>query len=238
MKIRKWFWGIILILGAVLLILSQFQVSLFSGLGPWTLAVTVFLGLIMVRSAIDLEYFGIFLPLAFLLKMDYYENLLHLQKINGFYLFLAAVLLSAGLSVLTKRPFQRWQKKWQNNWEEKRKIEGQSINENYVTGTVQFGAASKYIHSTCLENAQFSCSFGSLKLFFDHCTPTPNGAVLNLHMAFSGAELYVPKGWRIINNCSASLGGFSEKNYPGPPSGETLTIIGDISFSGVEIIYV
>ncbi|MCW8000075.1 hypothetical protein CFK35_19690, partial [Clostridium sp. cpc1] len=59
-----------------------------------------------------------------------------------------------------------------------------------------------------------------------------------INASFSGIELYVPKNWNIDDKTNVFLGAISEKNKNDKTTTNTLTIIGDITFSGVEIIYI
>lgn len=51
-------------------------------------------------------------------------------------------------------------------------------------------------------------------------------------------ELYLPKAWNIDDKTNVFLGGISEKNKNDKITTNTLTLVGDINFSGVEIIYI
>ena len=48
----------------------------------------------------------------------------------------------------------------------------------------------------------------------------------------------MPKKWTVVRNANVSLGGIDEKNK-GIGNGENiLTLVGNVSFSGIEIIYI
>lgn len=76
-----------------------------------------------------------------------------------------------------------------------------------------FGASTKYINSDEFEFAQ-------------------------LDVSFAGVELYIPKTWNVINQIDVTFGGVDEKNKNQSAGVPTLTLMGDVSFSGVTIIYI
>ena len=57
-------------------------------------------------------------------------------------------------------------------------------------------------------------------------------------MSFSGATFYVPKNWNLIKSVDCSLGGIEEKNVQTQTDGIPVKLIGNVKFSGIEIIYV
>ncbi len=65
-----------------------------------------------------------------------------------------------------------------------------------------------------------------------------NNAIVRIDASFSGIELYIPKTWNIDNKINVFLGAISEKNRNNQITTNTLTLVGDIKFSGVEIIYI
>ena len=77
-----------------------------------------------------------------------------------------------------------------------------------------------------------------MKVYFDRAHVGENGAVINIDASFSGIELYIPKTWKLVNNMNVSLAGVEEKNSRNVTEEVTVTLTGDIKFSGIEIIYV
>jgi len=151
---------------------------------------------------------------------------------------LIAVLLgSIGLSMIFHK-----RTKWVNaqyNCEDY-KFEKIGIeDESHVRFKNSFGASIKYINSDNFQQADFDCSFGAMKVYFDNAIMSnDNDAIVRINASFSGIELYVPKNWNIDDKTNVFLGAISEKNKNDKTTTNTLTIIGDITFSGVEIIYI
>ncbi len=99
MKMENIFWGILLVLSAVLIIVSQ--VVSFGSIGVWSILATVLLVAVIVSSMVRLEFFGIFVPFAFLYMI--YAEPFGLPMIQLWVLLIAAVLVGAGLSLIFKK---------------------------------------------------------------------------------------------------------------------------------------
>lgn len=99
MKFENVFWGILLVLTAVLIIVSQ--VVSFGSVGVWSILATVFLVAVIISSMVRLEFFGIFVPCAFLYMI--YAEPFGLPIIQLWVLLIAAVLVGIGLSLIFKK---------------------------------------------------------------------------------------------------------------------------------------
>jgi len=75
-------------------------------------------------------------------------------------------------------------------------------------------------------------------VYFDNATMSNNNAIIRINASFSGVELYIPKNWRVENKTNVFLASIDEKNRNNEIITNTLTLVGDINFSGVEIIYI
>lgn len=99
MKKERVFWGSILVLGAIALILNKLgyfaQINVFSAL----LAIAL-LG-ISIKSLFRLNYAGVLFPLAFICII--YDDQLGITAITPWTILLAALLGSIGLSMIFKK---------------------------------------------------------------------------------------------------------------------------------------
>jgi len=113
--------------------------------------------------------------------------------------------------------------------------EGDDPNNPYIS--VSFGGASRYLHADNLETADFNCSFGSLEVFFDNVTLSPNGAEVDVSCSFGNIEIYVPPHWRVIDDLNSSLASaeVSRKLQNNDADAPTLRITGDVSLGNVEV---
>jgi len=119
---------------------------------------------------------------------------------------------------------------------EKTKIEeGDDVNNPYIS--VSFGGAVRYLHSDRLESAELNCSFGSLEVYFDNVTLSPEGAEVNVNCSFGNIEIYVPSHWRVIDEMSSSLANaeVSRKLMSNDDDAPTLRVTGSVSLGNVEV---
>lgn len=253
---KTWFWGIFFLLAAGFVIANQ--LGLVTGISIWTLALTVFLAAIFLESALHLEYFGMFMPVAVLGIL--YDDQLGITAITPWPILIAAFFAMIGCYILFKRK-PKWAQYRHENWsgkncggssqseyttapdgkvytEDSFKESAENITGNEIHCKVSFGESSKYLYSDNLQKAEFSCSFGSLKVFFDQVQLAQEGAIVDLSCSFGSIELYIPRAWTVVDNISSSLGGVSYANANHPEPGQRLTLTGSVSLGGIEIVYV
>ena len=113
--------------------------------------------------------------------------------------------------------------------------EGDDENNPYIR--VQFGSASRYLRSDCLESAELDCSFGALEVYFDNVKLSPDGANIHVECSFGSIEIYLPGHWRVINELSASLGNaeVDRRLENADDDAPTVRITGDVSLGNVEV---
>ena len=237
-KHNNWFWGIFFIIASAAIIVNQ--LGYFTQINLLSLILTILLIPIILKSIIHVNFAGILFPIAILAIL--FAEPLHITNLVPWPILLTALLGSIGLSLLFK-------KSWPH-----RVINGHFDNHNFhhehfeqvvnnpddsnVDFKVSFGSGVKYVNSESLKRVNLSCSFGALKVFFENSKISTDGAEIYLDASFSGIELYIPKTWNIINNANVSLAGVEEKNHRQEPTGPQIILKGNISFSGVEIVYV
>jgi predicted membrane protein len=232
MKKDRIFWGLVFILGGVFLIINK--LGYFPDVNLFSLLLTVFLLVVIVKSIIRVNFAGILFPIAFICII--YDKQLGITSITPWTVLIAALLGSIGLSMIFHKPT-----KWINtkyNCEDYKFEKIDVEDESHVRFKNSFGATVKYINTDNFEQADFNCSFGGMKLYFDNAIMRKGNAIVRINASFSGIELYVPKTWNIDDRTNVFLGGISEKNKNDKITTNTLTLVGDINFSGVEIIYV
>jgi predicted membrane protein len=234
MKKERIFWGILFILTGIFLVVSK--LGFFPDINVFSFLLTIFLAVVIVRSAISVNFAGILFPIAFLCII--YDKQLGITAITPWTVLLAALFGSIGLSIIFQKK-SGWGKVRRSSRENVQYFEKIDVEDGSdVRFDTSFGASIKYINTDEFEHAEFSCSFGALKVYFDNAVMKNGSAVVRIDASFSGVELYVPKSWRVEDKTSVFLGGVSEKNRGGQVLTDTLTLVGDICFSGVEIIYV
>lgn len=231
MKNRNLFWGILLILAAIFMITNQ--LGLFIAINPFRLIFTVFLVVIIIKNIPKLHFTNILLPLALLLIL--YKNNIGLSNLSSWAIFMAGCLASAGLSMIVK---PRRHSHDHNTYDDEYYETAEDINDNIISGSVSFGSDTKYLYSDHLERADFTCSFGSLKVFFDHAQLSPGGAEVFIDASFASVELYIPRTWQVVDRISTSLASVNGRGGSEDPTAPILTLTGNITLSSVQIKYI
>ena len=232
MKKERILWGLLLILGAAFLIISK--LGYFPDINAFNLILTFFLVIVIVKSLLRLNFEGILFPIAFICII--YDKQLGITELTPWTVLIAALLGSIGLSMIFHK-----NSKWINRHHdyEDHKFEKFNVeDESHVRFSSSFGASIKYINTDNFQQADLSCSFGAMKIYFDNAVMSSNSATVRISASFSGIELYVPKTWNVSDRTNVFLGGIDEKNKNNSLTTNTLILVGDISFSGVEIIYI
>ena len=232
MKKERVFWGIFLLVGAAFLLVSK--LGYFSDINVFSLLFTILLIGIIIKSVIRFSFTGILFPLAFIGII--YDDKLGITAITPWTILLVALLGSIGLSLIfNRRP--KWSKvdyKWDEDEFETIDIE----DEGHIRLSTSFGGSVKYINTDKFEQANLECKFGDMKVYFDNATMAKESVVVRLEASFCGVQLFIPRSWRVENRVSVSFGGVEEKHKRDSVTTNTLILIGDVSFAGVEIIYI
>lgn len=232
MKKERIFWGVLFILAGIFMVISK--LGYFPDMNVFSLLLTVFLVVVIAKSVIRLNFSGILFPIAFICII--YDKQLGITAITPWTVLIAALLGSTGLSIIFHK-----HGKWigHNHHCEDYKFEKIDIeDESNVRFKNSFGASIKYINTDKFEQAAFDCSFGAMKVYFDNAVMSNENAIVRINASFSGIELYVPKTWNVDDKTNVFLGSVSEKNRNDQATTNTLTLVGDVSFSGIEIVYI
>ncbi|MHB1485725.1 MAG: LiaF transmembrane domain-containing protein [Saccharofermentanales bacterium] len=235
MKNKNIFWGFLFLLSAVLIIAGQ--TGAFGTIALMSIISGVLLLALMVYSLFSLNFFGVFLPLAFLYMI--FWSPLELPEISPWLLVLAAVLTSIGFSIIFhKKP--KADTCCKDIGSQSFNDTTETIDDNHPYAKVNFGSSSKYLHSNNLEKGQFIASFGSLEVFFDKAQLSPEGAEIFLDCSFGAIKLYIPRNWKVIEKMQVNLGGVNYNNQPDVLTEDSprLTLTGNVQLGGIEIQYI
>lgn len=228
MKKRSVFWGILFIIASILLISTNLKgFDLRSG---FNIVVSIILIGILIESIIRINFFGIIFPIAFIYMM--YQDKFKLYKLNDIVIFLAALLLSIGLSIIFKRgSFIKM-----DIFKHKEKIR---LEEEYdVDSKVHFSGAITYVTNK-FKTGYLESSFGGVKVYFDKDSIVDGEATYEINSLCSGVELYVPNEWRIVNGMNNILSGIGEEGRNrSSECSYILRLTGTLKFSGVTIKYI
>lgn len=102
-----------------------------------------------------------------------------------------------------------------------------------------FGGSEKIINSSNFRGGKITSIFGGTDLDLRNCRLSEGENALDIFVLFGGLELRLPNNWKVKNNVSSILGGFSDKRVT--PQNEleeesrVLRLKGTILFGGGEI---
>lgn len=235
-RFSKVVWGFFFLGLAALLIVNQLQGVACFGIGSIILTV---LALAIIVHCVSQLQFGL-LPVPAAMLYIVFGAFLGLPEISTWALLIAAVLASIGLSTIFPRRnfccgpafFHFGSRK------KKQKISAEEVkddNNPYVS--VHLGAISRNLFADNLESAQLDCHLGSLEVYFDRVTLSPNGAVVNLNCKCGAIQLYIPRSWHVIDKTSCAIGevdvqdcfAAAAENVP------KLTLTGTVSMGSLEV---
>ena len=236
MKHRNWFWGIFFLAAAVFVIACQ--IGAFVHVGFWSIGATVLLAAVFIGSLMDLNFFGMLVPLALLYWI--YQVPLHLAEISIWLLLLTAVLASMGLSMIFHPHHHHHWKDWDRDHCGEWNTPTERIEGNDIFVKTSFSEACKYLHSDSLKSAHLSSSFGKLSVYFDQVRLSPEGAEASVDVSFGTMCLYLPREWRVEDRIHTGAGTVNSDHRVTQPDADApvLTLSGSVSFGSLEIHYV
>ena len=166
-------------------------------------------------------------------------------------------LIAAGISMLLKRSGWDWGSRWGSRWgsmHDRMNDPGRHVhffapgerlyrkfNNNILRLHVAFGGVNRRIESPTFEGADFTCSFGELKVDLRGATiSTPNReAILYINASFGAIKLRIPETWKVVVHGTAVFGAYEDKTVPPRPvpgiDPPTLIVRGNAAFGAVEI---
>jgi len=210
-------------------------------------ALIALLGAVFIASLINLQWFGVFLSIAsiatiFNLQTNY------IPQLDGQIgvVWIVAVLLSIGLSILIRKRhcFKGRGLIYDGDNFHKFNDSPEEIidnkDESNIEVFVKLGSTIKYVNTENFRYARLVNKLGGMKVYFDNAKIEGKEATIELNGNMCGYELYIPSSWRIINKLDVTASGIDEKNrrrYDGKDE-KTIKLVGNVTMSGIEIIYV
>lgn len=228
MKKDNVFWGVLLILAAVYIIVNSF--GFMPNVSVVRLGVAVICGVVFFKSLAGLEFGGMLFSLAILLIL--FDEQLGITAITPWPVLMAALLGSIGLNMIFGSRFTE-SKKRNHGLAEYKETDYVSGDEIRIGG--MFGAYKKTVSSDNFKKASVNCRFGGMEISFDDAVIQSGSAVVKLNISFSGVEFYIPQSWKVENHTEGMCGGFHEHRSHSSDEGPTIVFEGNVKFSGVEI---
>ena len=108
--------------------------------------------------------------------------------------------------------------------------------EDYIDINSVFGSTEKSMFTKSYKGGNINCAFGGAKINLSQAD-IDDRAILNVSVAFGGAEIIVPANWQVQNDLTAILGGIEDNRRmtANDDNKKTLILRGGIFCGGVEI---
>lgn len=239
MKTGKIFWGIALILLAVVLLLDAFHVlspltGLIGEISVWKIILGLLLLSFVISRLVKRKWSQIFIPLAFIFML-FEENISILcgavtpELINNWVLFLVAVLLSAGTQILfgaNKKHFTKVGVTGNTEQMKKSKHAGCSL-----------GHSTVYIDSENMIPNHVENDLGACSVYFENPEAYKGEGTLRVDNNLGAMKIYVPSAWCAKVNVENNLGSITvdEKNHQTEP---ILYICGENDLGSITVSYI
>ena len=246
------FWGVVFIAAAAAVVLNSLDFLPIHGISIGWFIVLVVMVIILIASIPRLVWFGVFFPLAVIYEIVMNSLGYDTGHFGIWTAFLIALLLSIGFSVLFRR--KKSPKAWYGaescGWTKYDDNPDGHHYEQYeqvfnnpdgaeVFASTRFGSAVKYINTDNLERGLLEISAGNMKVYFDNCKIPSGQAVIELRINAGALEMFIPRTWNILHNYRHQLSGVEEKGLRQfAENAPTLNLVGEVSLSGVTIIYI
>lgn len=231
------FWGIMLVLGAVVLLVGR--MGYLEGIGLGSILLNIALAAILIKGIFRRRFGTILFSLAFLVIIN--DELLHLEAITPWPVLGAALLGTIGLNLLF--PGFKYGRRFVPrigsgiHWRNGGTLNGNDSNGGVVSFDNVFGSTVKYISGAVsfvgIENA-----FGSMEVYFTDACLMDNNAGITVDLVFGEVVLYVPASWKVEAK-TENIFGSTDMSGRGTGDGENVLCVGgSVVFGHLGIVYV
>ena len=233
---RNWFWGIICILGAILIFGNLFGFLPFT-FSLWKIAGTLICLSVIIDGIKERSFYSPLFGIAIVFYL--FKEDLGFEDISFWLLMVGTWLLAWGLTSIfhPEKNHIKVNKQIDINFGDDDTENVEYSTNSIINITSSFGEKVQYIQTNDLQYVTIDSKFSGLKLYFDQAT-IQNQATIEIDGNFTGIELYIPKEWNVQSHVRAFFGGVDEKGQPSSSGYPTLNITGRVHFGGVEIHYI
>lgn len=231
MKKSRIFWGLLLLICAILLIVNKLGF-----MGDYSINQIVLGGLclgLLVSGIGERSFGGILFPIAFLAII--FAEQLHITELTPWTVLLVAALGTGGLHLIFgHRKYNRWR----NHIDYNKKKFTDHIHSDGANMEVNFSSSVKYINAATFTRGRVECNMGSCEVYFENVSDYKGNATLVVEAAFGKIHVFVPHGWIVVDDVQNNFGSFQMKNYRSPDAGPVLNLRGSANFGAVEVTIV
>ncbi|MBR7092154.1 MAG: hypothetical protein IKI50_03225 [Clostridia bacterium] len=191
------FWGIVLILAAVVLILDGVGVGFGLGITPWRILAGVLLAAWLVYEIVKLNFTDVFFPLAFLF-IAFKEPIATAfgredGLISSWVVLLAALLLTIGFKEIFKRkPVVS--------------VNGQEYTVPHDQSGGKIGRQTLYFDAADLSRAVVSKNLGYVEVFINNREAYTGGGTITVTENLGMLDIHIPADWDVVTQASENLG--------------------------------
>lgn len=227
MKKDSAFWGVILVLAAVYIIINN--LGFMPDINIVRLAIAIICLIVFFKALVKIEFGGMLFSAAILLIL--FDEQLGIEQITPWPVLFAALFGSLGLNMIFGNRTETY-KKSHNSYDYGK---AEYVSGDEVMVHAMFNGCKKTISSDNFTKAIISCKFGGMEISFDDAVIQSGRAVVQLDVSFAGVELYIPQSWRVENHTEGMFAGFEEHRSHSDGEGPTVVFEGNVRFAGVEI---
>lgn len=234
--------GILLIAYAAAIVLSAFGYT--GKITLWQITLLIPLTIWAVRGVIRRSFAGAIFPLAILLVV--FKEQLGLDKLSGWTIIFAAILLVIGLNMIFSGKRRRTTFGFEQNG-----CSNRNPHTSHVTETItaepgmgktlkldySFGTHVNYVHFDQFASGTIDHCFGSLTVYLERVNFAGREAELFVDNCFGSTTIYIPKEWQVVNHIENQFGSVKEHGRCEGTVDRVLHLTGDNSFGTVQIYY-
>ena len=244
---KKFFWGVLFLLGAVALIIGK--LGYLGDVGFWSIFFTIGLFGFLIEGIVKMKFGTILFSLAFLAIVN--DKFLGIEAITPWTVLGAALLGTIGLNILFpgKYKFSKHRGGVKPMIADNTDGDSSMVNNTIIETDegdvgeevryeVVFGDAVKYVTSKSLSCVRGECVFGELNIYLDRAGLQNHCAEIRAEAVFGDVILYVPAEWNVIQKVDTIFGSVNEWGHCSPDGLNCIYVRGDVVFGSLIINYV
>lgn len=107
---------------------------------------------------------------------------------------------------------------------------------DWIDQTALFGGGDMRVDSQAFRGGNLSAAFGGMDIDLRHAKLTPEGAEIDIFVAFGGIDLIIPSNWEVVRRVTPLFGALDDERRGDPGAGgPKLVLRGLVLFGGVDL---